>query len=457
VNLPRLILADEIKPGVVPLSLMLVYVLKRNGFKVKVFTCGRSEMEIRLLKLLMGERIISLDSFACGSTKNLKTLFQSLAEPDALNVILAPLGKRQEEDFIQVAPDVTDIAKVLSCGVIPVIFASTSAILTTNAALSALSALESAYKESVLGVIFTSVKNPREYQLLEQEFGRRTHILSLGYTPKEIERSLTSLQDLYSSAAGVMQVKSAALQLASSPNQVEWEILNAFGHLKKDWEAPEKFPAINKNFKTAIVGSQAWALEGDNCHELFKLLGCEVVDYDPLQEPFPRDVEAIYFPHSAANLYADKLLAHEPFRQGIKQSFVANKLIFVNGASTALFGQSFISVDGKKHDALNFFKFRGSYSSMKPRESVTKVEIRGIASSIFTKPDEKIRGYALDYLSISNPGNVVPPMWAYRDVRKDTELGLSGWVIGYCFVTDLYVDLWSNTEIVNRWLSLRKR
>jgi hypothetical protein len=60
-------------------------------------------------------------------------------------------------------------------------------------------------------------------------------------------------------------------------------------------------------------------------------------------------------------------------------------------------------------------------------------------------------------MNISNPGNVVPSVWAYRDVRKDVELGASGWVTGYCFVTDLYMELWSNVEIINRWLTLRKR
>jgi len=435
---------------------MLAYALKRSGVKVKVFTCARSELEMRLLKLLFGEPVVSLDPYACGSTKNLKVLFQKAAKPDALNIILAPIGTRQDEDFIQIGPDATDLAKVLSCGIVPVISATASTILTTNTALAALATLENACDGAILGVIFASVKNPREYQLLEQEYGRRTHILSLGYIPKDIDRALPSMNDLYGSAAGVLHIKSAALQLASAIN-IEWKILDAFGQLKKEWQSPEALPFGPKNFKIAVVGNQMLSLEGDNCHELFHLLGCSVIDYDPLQDAFPKDAEAIYFPHSAANMYGDRLVVHEPFLQGIKQSFAANKLIFVNGASAPLFGQSFITPDGQKHNALGFFKFRGSFASTKTRGGVKKIEIRSTADSIFSKSNEKMRGYVLDYLSISNPGNVIPPVWAYRDVRKDTELGVSGWVNGYCFVTDLYVELWSNTEIVNRWLSLRKR
>jgi len=456
--LPRVIIADELRPDVVPPSLILLYALRRSGVKINVFTCARSEVDMRLLKLLLGDSIISIDVFSFGSIKNLKTLFQQAAKPDALNVILAYLGTRKEDGFIQVNQEVTDLAKSLSCGIVPVISAAASTILTAQATMTALTSLENAYEGSVMGVIFSAVKNQREFQLLEQDFGNRTQILSLGYIPKDMERALPSLQDLYNSATGVMQVKSAALQLVSASYHIDWRVLEAFGHLKKEWVTAEAYSVPPKKFKAAIVGGQELSLEGDNIRELFKLLGCEVVDYDPWHEPFPLSAEVIYFPHSAANLYSDRLLTHTPFLQGIKQSYAANKLIFANGASAPLFGQGFTSADGVKHDALGFFKFRSNFiSSRKTQADAQKIEIRAINDSIFSKRDEKIRGYAVDYLGISNPGNVVPPVWAYREVKKNSELGTSGWAAGYCFVTDLYVELWSNIEMVNRWLSLRKK
>ena len=85
------------------------------------------------------------------------------------------------------------------------------------------------------------------------------------------------------------------------------------------------------------------------------------------------------------------------------------------------------------------------------------MEIRGICDSIIGNRDEKMRGCSLDYVRISNPGNVVPPMWAYRDSLKDAELGSSGWQKSYCFVTDLYLEFWSCIDIINRWLALRKK
>lgn len=458
-NLPRLIIADEIRADVLPASLAFVYAMKRAGLKVKVFTSARSELDVRLLKLLLDEPVISLDTYTCGSIKNLKTLFQLTADPAALNVILVPLGERMDEDFIQVRPDALELAKALGCGVIPIFSAATSAVLTSNIAAAAMATFEEEGENYIQSVIFTSVKNSREYQLLEQDYGRRTPILSLGYIPKEMEKGLPALQDLYNSATGsrVLQLKSAAMQLASTFNQIEWQIIEAIGYLKQDWTAPQEMKFLSKRFKVALVGEKLFSLESSNSAELFRLLGCETVDYDPWNDSFPTEAEAIYFPHSMIGLHGDRLLAHEPFVKGIKQSLLSNKLIFANGASAPLFGRYFTSFEGQKHDALGVFPFHGGYASLKTANNVKKVEIRCTTDTIFSKFDEKMRGYALDYVHISNPANLVPPVWAYRDIRKDIELGNSGWVKGYCFITDLNLELWSNIDVINRWLSLRKR
>jgi cobyrinic acid a,c-diamide synthase len=459
VNLPRLIIADEIKPGINSPALTLIYAMKRVGIKLKIFVCARDELDMRMLKLLLEEPVVSLDAYLCGSVKILKTLFQETAAPDALNLILIPLGTRLEDGFMQVRPEISEIAKSLSCRVIAMLNAESSAIQAANDAISALSMFDEPGGNYVQGVIFLSPKNPREYQLLEQDFGRRTHIMSLGYIPKEIERARPSLQSLFSASAStyVMQAKSSVLQLLSNQYLIEWQVLEALGGLGGEWTPPQESHYMAKNFKVAVVGDSLFSLEGANAVELFKFLGCETVDYNPLKDPFPMDATLYYFPNSLIELYADKLLSHEPFAQGIRQAFAASKLIFANGASAPFFGRYFFTADGQKHEGLNFFPLHGNYSSPKGSRRISRVEIRSISDSIIGNRDEKMRGYSLDYAHISNPGNIEPPLWAYRDSLKDTELGCSGWQKSYCFITELYLEFWSGIDVINRWLALRKK
>ncbi|MDR3229825.1 MAG: hypothetical protein LBT65_00140 [Synergistaceae bacterium] len=457
-KLPRLIVADEIRSGMVPDGVTLVYALRRAGVKAKLFVCARDETDVYLLKALQDESVVVLDTYTCGSVKNLKNLFQAAADPDALNVVLVSLGERGEESFAQIRPEALELAQALSCGIVPIFSGASSAMLTSNIVMTVLSALGAAEGGRVSGIIFASVRNPREYQLLEQDYGRRTPVLTLGYIPRDLERLRFTLQDLYNPAAiaRVLQLKSAGMQLASAVRQIEWQILDALGRLSQEWTSPMEIQTPPKHVKVAVVGDRALSLEGGNCAELFRLLGCDCRDYDPWQDPFPTDVEVIYFPHSLGYCYAERLLELDSFCQGILQSIAANKLVFVNGGSAPLFGRYFISPDGEKHDALGIFPFHGTYSSPKDHDNLHRVEIRCTADSVFAKSEEKLKGCAIDYLHISNPGNIVPSTMAYRDIRKNVELGNSGWIRGYCFVTDLYIDLWSNVDLVNRWLSLRK-
>ncbi|GHV46620.1 hypothetical protein FACS1894204_08600 [Synergistales bacterium] len=458
-NLPRLIIADEVKAGIVSPGLMLICAMANLGIKIKVFFCARDDVDVRLLKVVSNIDSVSVDSYLCGSVKNLKTLFQHVASEYALNIVLTPLGDRKSDDFIQIRPDAVELAKSLDCGIAAVFSAGASAIQTANIAATAINDLDTEGTMRVLGAIFVSPQNPREYQLLEQEFGRRTPVLSLGYLPKEIERNVPPLSSLYGDGVAMrtLQIKSAVLQLVSNPYQIEWQILEAFGHLKKDWIPPQETRFTARFLKVALVGAETLSLECSNAAELFRFIKCSVLNYDPLNDPFPKDADVIYFPNIIADSYAADILSKEPFVTGMKQSLVSNKLILATGSSAPLFGKFFVTSGGKKLSGLGFFDFHGRFSAPKDKAFSRKVEIRAIADSNLTKIDEKFRGVALNYVQISNPGNLVPSEWAYRDILKDAELGVSGWEKGYCFVTDLQMELWSNIDVISRWLSLRAK
>ncbi|GHS94072.1 hypothetical protein AGMMS50276_05930 [Synergistales bacterium] len=460
-NLPRLIIADEIKAGIVSPGLMLVYAMANFGIKMKVFLCSRPESDARLLKVVANIESVSIDSYLCGSVKNLKTLFQYFGSEDALNIILTPLGDRRSDDLVQVRPEAVDLAKSLDCGIVTVFSASASAIQTANMASSAINELDPDGAMRVLGAIFVSPQNPREYQLLEQEFGRRTPVLSLGYLPKEIERVIPPIDGLYGDgvAMRMLQIKSAVLQLVSNPYQVEWQVLEAFGHLKEEWIPPIETRLMARFLKVALVGQETLSLESSNAAEMFKFMKCSVVSYDPLNDPFPKDADVIYFPNIIAGRYAADMLSKESFVTGLKQAMISNKLLLATGSSAPIFGKFFVTYGEErgKIEGLGFFDFHGRFTAPNDKTPSRKVEIRAISDSNFTKTDEKLKGVALNYVQISNPGNVVHSEWAYRDILKDVELGVSGWERGYCFVTDLQLELWSNFDIVNRWLALRTK
>ncbi|NLL37011.1 MAG: hypothetical protein GX256_05770 [Fretibacterium sp.] len=457
-NIPRLIIADESSPGIVPSALTLCQAMKSMGMRINVFCSARSEEDIRLLKLLTDGPVYNLDLYTFHSARNLKTHFQRTADPRGLNLILVPLGVKIDEKTFQAQPEPLELARVLDCGIVPVIASTASAIVTSNMAITALASLEAGDRNYVQGLLFASAKNPREFQLMEQDYNRRTSTLSLGYIPKEIERPRPFLNDLTPSSAPsrIFQIRSASLQLANAKRQVEWKILEALSFFNESWTPPEALGYSARNLAIAVVGDGI-NVEGDSNIDAFQALGCNIHRYNPWEENFPRGADALYFPHSMIRYTPEKLLENDDFRAGILQSVAANKLILVNGASALLFGQTCIAPDGRKLEGLGVFPFHGRFAERRAGGGHQKIEIRGINDTNFSKANEKMRGYVLSDLHISNPGNLAVPSWSYRDIRKDAELGTSGWIKNSCFVTELRLELWSCLNTLNRWLLLCKR
>ena len=458
-NLPRLILADDVgNPKIVPASIILIQAMKSSGMRLNLFMSSRREEDLRLLEALSGEPVCSVDTWTAGNAKNLKTLFQRRGTPDAVNVLSVPLGQGMEERVLQVYPEPLELAKTLHCDILPLIRASASAAVSTNRALSVLSSLSESGRETARGLLFSSVKNPREFQLLEQEYNRRCPTLSLEYIPQNVERDMPAMSELSprNMSMKLLQMRSAALQLGNGVRQVEWQIIEALARLNETWPPmePLKYPASHLN--VAVINRDI-ALEGEENSEAFRALGCSVSPCNPERDPFPATADILYLPHVIADVAAARILENADFRQGLLKSVQGNKLILASGASAVLFGQHYRTASQNNLEGLGLFPFHAHHARKDGELGVRRVEMRGTKDTYFTKMNEKLRGYEIGGFALANPGNLGQSCLAYRSMNAEAETGVSGWSHSYCFVTGLRLDLWSAMDVLYRWISLRKR
>lgn len=458
-NRPRLIIADELgEQKIASPSLLLMQAMRGCGMRLNVFMSARKEEDLRLMELLSGEPVCCIDAWTAGNARNLKALFQRRSAPDALNILSVPLGKGLGDKTFQIYPDPLELSKILDCGVLPLLQASTSAVVTTNRALSVFSSLSESGRNAVQGLLFSSVKSPREFQLLEQEYNRRSPILSLGYIPKSVERDMPAMIELSprNTSMKLLQLKSASLQLGSVVRQVEWQILEALARLNEPWTPldPLKYPACNLN--VAVVGRDI-SLEGESNVEAFRALGCTALACNPERDPFPMAADILYFPHAMGDAAAERVLNNPDFRQGLLKSVQNNKLVLATGASAAIFGQQYRTAARSELEGLGLFPFHAYHVPRDAERSIGRVELRGTRDTYFTRTNEKMRGYEIDGVAFANPGGQGKPCLAYRSMNAEAETGISGWAHSYCFVTGLRLDLWSALDILYRWVSLRKR
>ena len=458
-NLPRLILADDIEDQrAVPPSVLLVQAMKSRGMCLNIFMSSRKEEDLRLMELLSGDAVTCIDAYTAGNAKNLKALLQRRSTPDAIGLICVPLGKRIGDKLFQVYPEPLELAKVLNCGILPVLHASASAAVTTGRALSMLSSVSEMRKDVVQGLLFASIRNPREFQLLEQEYNRRSPILSLGYIPKSAERDMPTMPEMSPRSASMklLQLKSAALQLGNAARQVEWQIIEAMARLNEAW-TPVEGPEYSACRLDVAVINRDVALEGEESLEAFRALGCTVRPCNPEQDPFPESADVLYFPHAMTDVAAGRILSSPGFRQGLLESVRDNKPILAVGSSAVLFGQHYRTAVHSTLEGLGLFPFQAHHVPAETERGVRRIEIRGTKDTPFIRENEKLRGYEVGGFALANPGNPDQYCFAYRNMNSEAETGVSGWSQGCCFVTGLRPDLWSNLGVLYRWLSQRRR
>ena len=96
--LPRLIVADEYRPGKVPAGVLIASALKEMGYKLKLFAGSVDETALRSLQLLCNQSVTLLDPVLCGERENFRWLFQCVASPECINLVITNLGARWTKD-----------------------------------------------------------------------------------------------------------------------------------------------------------------------------------------------------------------------------------------------------------------------------------------------------------------------------------------------------------------------
>jgi len=459
VNIPRLVLAEERREGKVAQSILVASVLKSLGYPLRLFCAGVDEHLVRFLKLVTEQDVTVLDPFSCGSMRNFKLLFQRAASPDTLNIIFGSIGERRDENTFPVHPLPGEIARILECPLVTMLYADSSAAVTSRILENVFNQI-SAQGVITSAVIFSSVLNPREYQLLETEAGRRVPLLCLGFIPKTLEKNNPPLmelclQDMAQRAA--FPVKAATAQLLGMVDQVDWNVLWGIAKQCKECVAmDDPFKGKASGISVGILSFPSFELEGNNAALLFKHLGCTVYPIPLDSALLRRDLNALYVPHGPGFLCAERLLGKSGVREWFTSIFHARKAVLVNGGITPLLGESFSLPNRKEYEGLKFFRFKGKFD-IPSSDDVRRVEAVSTDGDVMLHQGDKIRGYLPPYISVLNPGNVAGAVWSLQDTVKNMEIGLSGWSRGAALATDVCVELWSSIEGVYRWLMMRKQ
>ncbi|MDR1483021.1 MAG: hypothetical protein LBI74_10375 [Synergistaceae bacterium] len=459
--LPRLIIADEHRPGKVPAGVMMAAVLKEMGYRLKLFLGNIDEPSMRILQVMCGQPVTLLDPLLCGGKANLRWLFQSAASPDCINLVIMSLGGRWSEDSaFRIPKECLLMAEYLECEVIPIFYSDTSSTITIRTVTDVIKQFENSVGDVIHSVLFRSILNYREYELVDREVGRQTSAISLGSISRSMERESPPIADLCSGSAAqaILPVRSAAVQIKSSEHMIQWGLFSALAQNCPEWKPqPRLGEPISDAGKVnvAVVRSPALTLGGDGTEHLMRMLGCNVVEV-PLEGGLYQNVpiHGVYVPHGLTFLVIQMFFDNAYLRTMLTRGSSGSSFFLVEGGSAPILGDRIVMPPGFDNSETRGF-------SVMPYDSVYRAMNMGTPRRVFASgrkanpllrgSQEFVGGYISNNLAIASP-DPEDECWNLRESPQANVFGSDAWCKGRALVTRMRIEPWSAPESFRRWL-----
>ena len=449
VSIPRIIFADERSEALIPPSVIMASALQRRGYRIKPFVVGIDEYLVALLYLLLGEPVTVLDPFLVKNPTHLAELFAAASYENGLNVLFASLGKAEDED-IAVNPDLLVIGEQLQCPIIPIFTSKGSSAFTARRIIKFSRDLSNPIHELVAAIAFTSVPNPREYQLLEISIGRDLPWTTLGYIPSFILKEkpkLISLIDRSSSSQCLLPIKTSAARLIAMERQVEWEVIVAHARSAPPFGVKVlEHDAYNQSCRIGVIHHPALVLGGDNNEKFFEAHRFNVIPLDFKDKIAYNDVNFIYVPHGMGYMFMVDLIDNVSLMEALAASRFKGKL-FVEGGASPIFGEVFHLPNESTIKGLSFFPYEGRYKEFS--STCHKVHVENISSE---SSEKAFRGYWPSWVLLELKGFDCISTWIAKKVGSQTSAE-DGWRVDNAVASSLKLEFWSNPEAIDELLN----
>ena len=453
-RLPRVIIAGEHKPGLVPPSILLIAAMKRSGVPLHVFYCGYNPVYVRVLQSVAEESITVINLKTYTNTKMVKTLFEASAMQNKLNVIVCDLGARGEtvRDCYTDAT-ASEIAAILDCSIILCCYAENHPRPVVTILKDICAALES--KKSNIridGAIFVNPFDLREFQLIENNIGINFSWSTFGYLPSELKPPIPSIETLSSESTytrGTFSIKAAASKISQMQGQVDYLTIEAIGKYNGEWTPTGGISRIQKKAlpKVAIINDLALSGEGNNAEVLFRSFGCLIFHLTAKDDLLSQNFDMYYFPDGLGYIAIDSFNSAKNFSASLKKASAFRKVIFANGASGLILGEKFIKPDGTEAKGLGVSQTIGNYNCFTTFNSPSPVVcVSSKTDGLLLQGDEKINAYMLPNMALENNSKNLLCSFA----ETGNAAGSTGHEENNTILPGVCVDLWSNIDAIRR-------
>ncbi len=419
-KIPRIMIAAAASgSGKTSISCALMQALKNREYRVVSAKCGPDYIDPMFHREVLGIEAENLDLFFC-EQETLNQLFADHAGDAQIAVLEGVMGYY---DGMKLASDKAssyDVAKALRTPVILVVPCK-GASLSVLAVIKGL--IEFRKDSNIRGIILNRVSAglyPAMKEMIETGLREMGHLLPVvGYVPQSELFHLESrhlglvMPGEYPDLKGRIEAAAELLAETVDLNQI-MEIaesapdLDGAGSDDKTvsvyCERPEHNGDPAPAIRLGIARDQAFCFYYKSNLEILRRLGCELVEFSPLQdEKLPPDLSGILLGGGYPELHAGTLAGNVSFRNSLRRALEADLPCFAECGGFMYLQEWLEDADGCRHEMVGILG-----GGSRRRERLVRfgyINITGTADEGYLRAGEQLRGHEFHYWDSDDNGN----------------------------------------------------
>lgn len=443
--IPRILIAGtQSGVGKTSLTLGIVLLLRRRGFRVQTFKVGPDYLDPTYLALASGRPCYNLDGWMTGRDY-IESLFSRAAADADIAVIEGVMGLFDGADPVSAEGSTAQIAYWLGAPVLLVVRAHGMA-RSLAAVVRGFSCFDSNVR--VAGVIANDCGSDRHGAWLRESLAVSSSARLFGAVMRG------GIPELASRHLGLMSARPslAASKLLNQLADALVPVLDVEGILSaasafSQREGIVQRPAISaRRSRLGIARDDAFHFYYPDNLEALEAAGCELVDFSPLSDrSLPENLDGLYFGGGYPEEYSAGLSANLSMLNDVRRF---PGLIYAECGGLMYLAEGIEALDGTVCPQVGLLP--GRVRMGKRRKALGYVEVTLAEPTLWGRRGEVLRGHEYHYSEW-----VRPPDWqtAYRvKQRRSEEIVLEGFQRGSILASYVHLHFASRPDAVSEFV-----
>jgi len=426
--------------GKTSITLGLLAALRRRGLVVQAFKVGPDFIDTGLHALASGRASYNLDGWMCGRDAVLATVARHAADADVA-IVEGVMGCFDGLDGTSEAGSTAEVARWLDAPVVLVVDARAQA-RSAAAVVFGFERFDPAL--TVGGVIVNRVAGEAHARMVKDAIGTACRAVPLGAIASDpqvwamAERHL----GLVTAVEGVVDDARLSRMVDAVERGVDLDRLLALAPSRRLAARPLSVPAPRATI--GIARDRAFQFYYAENLDLLRAAGAELVDWSPVADDEPPDVDGFYFGGGYPELYAHRLADNAAVRKTLRRLVLDDgRPVYAECGGLMYFAESLEDADGDVHEMVGLLPARVTLRP--PRMSLSYVDVTLTAHTPLGPSGGVARGQEFHFSRLSPVPASVPR--AYTVTAPAGAPRAEGYLVGSALMSYVHLHFASNPAL----------